>query len=203
MEKRLKFLIDGSSKRLAERRLQADELIAGQLLTPLTGYKKCEEVFGIDNGAFSGVKIEGLQKIIDRYYEERNKCVFVAIPDKVGDHLTTLSMWSDYHQMADGYIKAFVAQDGFDELPSNAEAVFIGGTDDFKNSSDCECLVKSALSNGLHVHIGRVNTIDRFDRFDKMGADTCDGSGISMYDHMLEKLYRYYLWEKPTQLYLI
>ena len=24
--------------------------------------------------------------------------------------------------------------------------------------------------------------------YDKLGADTCDGSGIAMYDHMLEKL---------------
>lgn len=199
----MKFLIDGSKARLAERRLQADELIAGQLLTPLTGYKKCEKVFGIDNGAFSGVKIKGLQKIIDRYREDKDNCVFVAIPDKVFDHSTTLAMWSDYHHMADGYVKAFVAQDGFDELPSNAKAVFIGGTDEFKASSDCECLVKSALADGLHVHIGRINTIDRFDRFDKMGADTCDGSGVSMYDHMLEKLYRYYLWKKPVQLDLV
>ena len=58
----MKFLIDGSANRIKQRRLQADELIAGQLLTPLTKYKKCEVVFGVDNGGFTGAKPEGFSK---------------------------------------------------------------------------------------------------------------------------------------------
>ena len=185
----MKFLIDGSANRIKQRRLQADELIAGQLLTPLTKYKKCEVVFGVDNGGFTGAKPEGFSKILKRYWEFKEQCLFAAVPDKVGDHKETLSMWSEYNHLADGYKKAFVVQDGFDGWPSNADAIFVGGSTEFKDSFEVENIVNTALVNNMHVHIGRVNTIDRFYRFHKMGANTCDGSGISMYDHMIKRLY--------------
>ena len=189
----MKFLIDGSSVRIAERRRQANELIAGQLLTPLTRYKKCEEVFGIDNGGFKEAKIEGFSRIIKRQYEFRGQCLFAAVPDKVGNHKETLSMWNDYQHLADGYKKAFVVQDGFDEWPSNADAIFIGGGTEFKDSYECEQIVRAGLKNDMHVHIGRVNTIQRFYNFHCIGAHTCDGSGISKYDDMLRKLFSAYL----------
>ena len=185
----MKFLIDGSSARLKERRAQANELIAGQLLTPLTRYRRCEDVFGIDNGGFTGAKIEGFTKIINNQHEVRGQCLFAAVPDKVGSHKDTLSMWNDYQHIADGYKKAFVAQDGFDEWPSNADAIFLGGSTEFKDSYEADQIVTAALKENMHVHIGRVNTIERFYHFHELGAHTCDGSGVSMYDHMLERLY--------------
>lgn len=192
----MKFLIDGSSKRIAERRAQANELIAGQLLTPLTGYKLAEQNFGIDNGAFSGMteqKIAKFTRLLARYHDKRHNCFFVAIPDKVADHKESLAMWEKYNHLADGYTKAFVAQDGFDEMPSGAGALFIGGSNDFKDSLECMDIVKRHVDVGIHVHIGRVNGFERFIKFHNIGAHTCDGSGISMYDHMLEKLYGLYL----------
>jgi len=195
----MKFLIDGSGKRIAERRLQADELIAGQLLTPLTSYKLAEPMFGIDNGAFSGMteqKIAKFTRLLARYHDKRHNCFFVAIPDKVADHKQTLSMWEQYNHLADGYVKAFVAQDGFDGTPKGAGALFIGGSNDFKDSDECADIVKRHVKAGMHVHIGRVNGFDRFIKFHNIGAHTCDGSGISMYDHMLKKLYLLYKkWE--------
>lgn len=186
----MKFLIDGSENRIKQRRSQADELIAGQLLTPLTKYRRCEDVFGIDNGGFTGAKIEGFTKLIKNQFEFRDQCLFAAVPDKIADHKESLSMWNDYQHIADGYKKAFVVQDGFDEFPSNADAMFLGGSTEFKDSAESDGIVKFALNNDMHVHIGRVNTIERFYHFHELGAHTCDGSGISMYDHMLEKLYR-------------
>lgn len=188
----MKFLIDGSANRIKVRRGQADEIIAGQFLTPLTGYKKCEDVFGVDNGAFSGMtpkKLQGFTRLLARYYEHRDKCLFVAIPDKVADHKQTLIMWDEFHHVADGYNKSFVVQDGFDGWPSNADSLFIGGSTEFKDSDECGQIVLSAIKNNMHVHVGRVNTYDRFIKFHMLGANTCDGSGISMYDHMIEKLY--------------
>jgi len=186
----MKFLIDGSANRIKQRRLQANELIAGQLLTPLTKYKKCEVVFGVDNGGFTGAKPEGFSKILKRYFEFKDQCLFAAVPDKVGDHKETLAMWDAYNHLADGYKKAFVVQDGFDGWPSNADAIFLGGSTEFKDSYEAEQIVTTALDCKMHVHIGRVNTYDRFYKFHCLGANTCDGSGISMYDHMLEKLYK-------------
>jgi CRISPR/Cas system CMR-associated protein Cmr3 (group 5 of RAMP superfamily) len=188
----MKFLIDGSGARIKERRKQANELIAGQLLTPLTGYKKCEDVFGVDNGGFSGAKPKEFSRILKRQFEFKDQCLFAAIPDKVGNHKETVSMWEEYEQLADGYKKAFVVQDGFDEWPSNADAIFLGGSTEFKESYEAEQIVIAALDKGMHVHIGRVNTFYRFYKFHCMGAHTCDGSGISMYDHMLANLYALY-----------
>lgn len=191
----MQFLIDGSSARLRDRRRQADELIAGQLLTPLTGYKKCEEFFGIDNGGFSGAKPKGFSRIIQKQWEFKDKCLFAAVPDKVESHKETLTMWSEYHHLADGYRKAFVVQDGFDEWPSNADAIFLGGSTGFKDSYEAEQIVKAALKNKMHVHIGRVNTFYRFYHFHCMGAHTCDGSGVSMYNDSFNKLLK--LCRKP------
>ena len=199
----MKFLIDGSANRIKQRRLQADELIAGQLLTPLTKYKKCEVVFGVDNGGFTGAKPEGFSKILKRYWEFKEHCLFAAVPDKVGNHKDTLEMWDIYNHLADGYKKAFVVQDGFDGYPKNADALFIGGSTEFKDSKECEEIVLAGLADDMHVHIGRVNTYERFYNFHCIGAHTCDGSGISMYDHMLEKLYKLFKSnEVRCQMYL-
>tara|TARA_R110000765_G_scaffold77819_3_gene152973 strand:+ start:271 stop:876 length:606 start_codon:yes stop_codon:yes gene_type:complete len=184
----MRFLIDGSSARLKDRRRQGNELIAGQLLTPLTGYKRCEEVFGIDNGGFSGAKPKGFARIIKRQWEFRGNCVFAAVPDKIENHKETLAMWEDYNHLADGYKKAFVIQDGFDGWPDNADAIFLGGSTKFKDSYEAEQIVKEALKNNMHVHIGRVNTFYRFYHFHCMGAHTCDGSGVSIYNDSFQKL---------------
>lgn len=184
----MKFLIDGSSNRIKKRREQANELIGGQLLTPLTQYKLCEPVFAVDNGAFSKLNIAGLTRILKRYYDSRKSCLFVAIPDKVGDHKETVALWEKYSGIADGYKKAFVAQDGFEGFPCNAEALFVGGTDSFKDSKEADNIVAIARMLGMHTHVGRVNTPKRFNHFHNIGVDTCDGSGVSMYDHMIEKI---------------
>lgn len=184
----MKFLIDGSANRIIKRRSQADNLIAGQLLTPLTRYRRCEDIFGIDNGGFTGAKIDGFTRLVKNQFDFRGSCLFAAVPDKVENHKETLSMWNDHQHLADGYKKAFVVQDGFDEWPSNADAIFLGGSTAFKDSYEAEQIVKSALANNMHVHIGRVNTFYRFYHFHCIGAHTCDGSGISIYDEMLEKL---------------
>ena len=189
-ESTLKFLIDGSAVRIAQRRLQAGELIEGQLLTPLTGYRRCEEVWAVDNGGFKKAMPDRWARILSRHWELRHQCLFAAVPDKIESHKETLTMWEDYHHLADGYKKAFVAQNGYDGHPSNAQALFIGGSNNFKDSLEVDQVVEEALSGGLHVHIGRVNTFKRFWHFHRLGAHTCDGSGISKYDHMLEKLYK-------------
>lgn len=184
----MKFLIDGSGARIEKRTNQAPHLIEGQLLTPLTAYKKASNIFGVDNGAFSGLDLKGFKRILKEQYNNRFNCRFVAIPDKVANHKETLKMYEEYESLADGYHKAFVVQDGFDYFPSNASALFIGGSTEFKDSYECEQIVRFGLKLGLHIHIGRVNTFDRFYHYHKVGAHTCDGSGVSMYDHMLDRI---------------
>lgn len=67
-------------------------------------------------------------------------------------------------------------------------AIFIGGGDPWKDSRASLDIVKTAKTLGKHVHVGRVNTVKRFKLFSDVGADTCDGSGVAMYDHMLDDI---------------
>lgn len=180
----MKFLIDGSRTRLGERLSVAPELIAGQLLTPLTRYSQAHEVYGIDNGAFSSFNEKGWLSLLKRQRSTIDGCLFVAIPDKVGDHTSTLDMWSQYAPMAEGFKLAFVCQDGCDHIPAEASSIFIGGTDSFKESQDVVDIVRY-FKDTHHVHIGRVNSPTRFIKFHELGAHTCDGSGVSRYDHMI------------------
>lgn len=181
----MRFLIDGHRDRVTFRREQWEDGVVGQLLTPLTNYKLGHQIFGVDNGAFSSLKIRGLSNLLNRNRDNRHNCLFVAIPDKVGCHRTTQALWDEYHVLADGWAKAFVAQDGYDGAPDDCDAVFIGGTDAFKDSDEVLEIVAHFLRSEKHVHIGRVNGPARFMRFHDAGAHTCDGSGVSRYDYML------------------
>lgn len=181
----MKFLIDGHRDRVSHRKQQWSEGIAGQLLTPLTRYSRGEPVFAIDNGAFSGLREKAFIALLKREWDLRHQCLFVCVPDKVGCHRTTEQMWNDFHPLANGYAKAFVAQDGYQGMPTEASALFIGGTDKFKESDEAQDAVLDALAEGKHVHIGRVNGPSRFMLYHILGAHTCDGSGVSRYDHML------------------
>jgi hypothetical protein len=184
----MKFLIDGHRFRVQHRMDQWPEGVLGQLLTPLTRYKLGHPVFAIDNGAFSGFNEREFKNLLRRQYEKRFQCLFVAVPDKVGCHATTLKMWEDYSHLADGWRKAFVAQNGFSGFPKGATTLFVGGNDKFKDSDEVLSIVAAARLRKMHVHIGRVNGPERFKRFMRVGAHTCDGSGVSRYDHMIEAI---------------
>lgn len=187
----MKYLLDVSKTCYPKRVTVWPDIILGQLLTPLTMYRRCTDIFGIDNGCYSGFtdRVQRRFKfLLKREWDYRENCLFACVPDKIGCHKTTLKMWNDLNHLCDGYKKAFVAQDGFDFLPPNADALFIGGTNKFKDSVEIEAIVKNALDKNIHVHIGRVNYEDRFKRFHEIGANTCDGSAICRYDWVIEKL---------------
>ena len=179
----MQFLIDGHRDRVTFRKAQWAEGVAGQLLTPLTSYRLGHKVFAIDNGAFTRLRKNAFARMVMRYAHLNP--LFVAIPDKLGCHRTTAELYEEHKSIALDCVKAFVAQDGYTEHPACAGAIFIGGTDKFKDSMEALELVSQARKKGLHVHVGRVNGPDRFWRFHRAGAHTCDGSGVSRYDHMI------------------
>jgi hypothetical protein len=82
-------------------------------------------------------------------------------------------------------------QDGMEDMDiqwDELDAVFIGGCDPWKDSKSAVDIVKTAKTLQKHSHVGRVNTIKRYKLYAEAGADTCDGSGIAMYDHMLDDI---------------
>jgi hypothetical protein len=185
----MRFLVDVSGAK-AER-IKNHPLIAGQLLTPLTRYTRWADCFAIDNGAFSGFPKKEFSTLLEREKAAVQKCQFVCVPDVVGNARRTLEIWKRRNDFVRGWPAAIVIQDGMEdfEIPwSDLAAVFIGGRDPWKDSQASQDIVKAAKVLGVHVHVGRVNTFKRFRLFHDLGADTCDGSGIAMYDHMLKDI---------------
>ena len=165
----------------------------GQLLTPLTRYRlrDPERPWAIDNGGFSGLDIAAFESLLKREEAHREKCIFVAAPDIVGSARRTLEIFDHWRPRLDGWNVALVCQDGQEHLPipwGQIAAVFIGGSTNWKCSHHAEHIVRAAKALGKWVHIGRINDADRWAHFDKMGADSCDGTGIARYTHMRQAI---------------
>lgn len=190
----MKILIDTSASELARRTTEHPDLVGGQLLTPLTGYKNAEVEHGIDNGCFTGFRKRAFQSLLNRNEKHKEKCLFVTCPDVVGNARRTLEIWKHRHRIISGWALtklAFVAQDGMEDLEvpwAEIYCLFLGGNDPWKDSSHAIDLVKTAKTLGIPTHVGRVNEFKRFELFAEAGAATCDGSGIARYDHMLDNL---------------
>ena len=173
----MKFLIDNSKPETM------DALFAGQLLTPLTRYSNWSPgCFGVDNGCYSGFKPNEFRALLMR--EEKNKrgCLFVTVPDVVGNARRTLELWKYRHRFVPPtWPLALVAQNGIEDMDipwSEFACVFYGGDDSFKCSQAVMDVARTAKILGKHNHLGRCNSDRRFSNWHGI-ADTCDGSGVS------------------------
>jgi hypothetical protein len=103
-----------------------------------------------------------------------------VVPDVVGDHEATLAQWDTYADVVTGfgYRPAFVLQDGCtpDEIPEDAYAVFVGGSDRFKLSAEARVCVDSARDLAMWTHMGRVNSRHRLLLAASWGIDSVDGT---------------------------
>lgn len=185
----MKLLVDcsmGSGTRIA-----AAPLIGGQLLTPLTRYSRWSETWAVDNGAFSGFDPKKFAALLARQ-SDLSGCLWVVAPDVVGSARRTLELfWRRRTWIPKRFPVALAAQDGIEDLDlpwDQFRCLFIGGSTDFKYSKTVRDLIVVAKILGKLVHAGRVNTPGRWDYFESLGVDTCDGSGLSRYDHMSEKI---------------
>lgn len=161
----------------------------GQLLTPLTRYRLRDPLkpWGIDNGFFADPNTEAFLSLLRREEHHRENCLFVAAPDIVASAQRTLELFAHFKPMLAGWKIALVCQDGQESLPipwDEIAAVFIGGSTNWKCSIHVEQIIRTAKLLGKHVHVGRVNDPARYRHFEELGADTCDGTGISRYSHM-------------------
>ena len=186
----MKFLLDS-----APHKISPDELIYGQLLTPLSNYRVGEHPFAVDNGGFSRFDAEAFLRLLAKSKDFRDQCLWVACPDVVGAARRTLELFDLWSDELFPWPLALVAQDGLEDLPipwRGCAAIFIGGTTHWKESQAAADVVKAGLAARKHVHVGRVNTITRFRKFDALGAHTCDGSGIVRFGWMLDRIRRGY-----------
>lgn len=162
-----------------------------QLFSPET-YRKPqhpEQRFCIDNGAFGNFDAALFLRLVERERPRRDLCRFLTVTDVVGDARRTLEVfgfWRRRPEMA-GWPLAFVCQDGQEHLPipfAHCSALFIGGSTEWKMSKHAAACIKAAKALDKWVHVGRVNTPGRYEYFEKLGADSIDGTGIARYSHM-------------------
>jgi len=166
-----------------------------QLFTPLTRYRPQhpESRFSIDNGAFSHFDPDAFLSLLERERPRRDLCRFVAVPDVVGSARRTLECFDMWKERLAGWPLALVCQDGQEHLPipwREIAAIFIGGSTDWKMGRAAAACVKTAKVIGKWVHAGRVNTPGRFEYFEKLGADSIDGTGLSRYSWMREAIFK-------------
>jgi hypothetical protein len=187
----VKYLIDKSPNDVERKMCLHPSLVEGQLLTPLTRYSNAKKRYAIDNGAYSGFDANAFASLLRREESNRELCLFVTVPDIVGSARRTLEIWRRRHRIVRGWPLALVMQDGMEDMDipwDELAAVFMGGCDPWKDSKAALDIVKTAKTLGKHSHVGRVNTIKRYELYANAGADTCDGSGVAMYDHMLDDI---------------
>lgn len=136
-----------------------------------------------DNDCFQGLDERAFVNMIDRVAGLPG-CLFVTVPDVVGDAAATLASFARWAPELErrGLPLGLVAQDGMtvaelDELTPRLAALFIGGSTEWKEGPQAAELAQAAKRAGLWVHWGRVNTRRRFDLIVATGAaDSFDGS---------------------------
>lgn len=165
-----------------------------QLLTPLNGFamKRPGSPFAIDNGAFSGFKPKAFLSRLERVKEHREHCLFVVAPDVVASARRTLEVFEGWAPRLKDWPLALCCQDGQEDLPipwDEIQAVFIGGSTEWKLSIHAERIIRAAQALEKLTHAGRVNTPGRYEYFKRLGCDSMDGTGLSRFTLMREKIH--------------
>jgi hypothetical protein len=157
----------------------------GFMATPITGINLVKDgrPWAGDNGAFTGSFDEDrFFGFLDKMTEYKDTCLFITCPDKLEDPVETTNLYKKYSwQIKElGYPVAFVCQDGQEnyEIPE-CDAIFIGGSTEWKLGKGADACINAAKERGLWVHVGRVNTRRRIIHFKLRGVDSVDGTCIA------------------------
>jgi hypothetical protein len=167
--------------------------------TPLQGNARPERVpWAADNGCFS-----------DRWDESEwwawllnqrpdTECLFATAPDVVAGWEASLALsrrWFGRIRDA-GFPVAVVLQDGLtdpDDVPwDDVDAVFVGGTTEYKLAPATQRIAEAARRLGKWAHMGRVNSLRRLRFAADHGYDSVDGTFLTFGpDVNLPRLLRY------------
>lgn len=153
------------------------------MLTPRMRQRPFDgQIWAADNGRFSASE----NYSDDRYLAwlasmPAESCLFATAPDVVADPTATLALSVPMLApiRALGYPVALVAQDGLENLPvpwEDIDALFIGGTTEWKLGEGARVLVAAARRRGRWVHMGRVNSFRRYRYAEQIGCDSADGT---------------------------
>jgi len=116
-------------------------------------------------------------------------CVFVAVPDVVGEAEQTFDRFEEWNPTVReefGLPSAMVAQDGmtvddYEWWGGAFDALFVGGTSEWKLGDDARAIVRAANGDGKWTHMGRVNSERRIRYAKAIGCDSVDGTAAAMF----------------------
>ena len=139
-----------------------------------------------DNEAFTR-KFEPVRfySWLDKFIPHADRCLFVAVPDIVGDAKGTLARYHIHAKAVRdrGFPVAFVAQDGLENIPlaywPPFDALFIGGSTEWKLSPAADYCIRIAQQRNAWTHVGRVNSQKRIKHFQLIGVDSVDGTSLA------------------------
>ena len=137
-----------------------------------------------DNDCFQELDPDAYRRMLDAIHGLPG-CRFVTAPDVVGDWEATRELFDEWYVELSACWQpiAYVLQDEqpLVDVPwRSIQAVFVGGSTEYKLSAEAERLVRYAKwTRGLYVHMGRVNSRRRFDYARAIGCDSIDGSSFS------------------------
>lgn len=157
---------------------------SGNLPVCSMGYKP----FAIDNGCFikgDRFRMSDYLRYLDRFAPFASGCLFAVCPDVYPNAQATHELYCRYapELRARGFPVAYVLQNGQESfpVPSDSEAVFVGGDTGWKVSIFAASVVADvrAARPGVHVHMGRVNSRQRYDLARRFGCDSVDGTFLA------------------------
>lgn len=164
----------------------ADDSVFGILTSPqhkdVPVNIRAGKPWAADNNAFTmGFKPDWYFPWLESMKPYRDACLFVVVPDVVGDAIQTLDNYRHWLRHFEDWSPAFVAQDGQENLPfpNHFDTLFIGGSTEWKESMAAVECIKRAQGLRKHIHIGRVNWKRRYDMFNILDGSimfTCDGT---------------------------
>lgn len=153
--------------------------------------------YALDNGAWTAHQIgetfdaPAFTRAIDKLGAGAD---FIVVPDIVEGGLPSLDFsmaWID-ELMTVGPRLLIAVQDGMTPrhltgVVSDKVGIFVGGSTDWKLST-LMSWGRFARSQGLYLHVGRVNTCRRIAHCAASSADSFDGSSVSRFYKTLSKL---------------
>lgn len=139
-------------------------------------------IFAADNGCFSSSWNETAWLAWIEQVDQR--ALFAVVPDSVGKWAQTRLKWEHYASIVKncGLKAAYVLQDGQKSgfIPwSEADAIFVGGSTEWKLSEESMMLIQEAKYRGKWVHMGRVNSLRRMMLARDWGCDSADGTYLA------------------------
>lgn len=152
----------------------------GELFTPRHYHRPTDIPWACDNDGFQGFRPAPFLRMLAAVAHLPG-CKFVACPDVVGDARETLTRfmrWAPIIRELDLPV-AYVMQDGLERVGvpwDLTDAVFVGGSTEFKLGDTAIRTCREAKERGKWVHVGRVNSVRRIRYAQSIGADSVDGT---------------------------